>query len=366
MHVTTARKNSTRPFSTGLAALSLAGIVATMIVAAASTAIAQDDIEIFDDRTRWRASMDTVAIETLNDEPAYPFRAPTPYTTTQGWTLTAQASAVELTFWDSGIDGTRVIHFRDFGRRVEFTFPGGQSTRAFGIDTLASSSETWELWVGGRKLTRLARGGIGFVGVLAENPVTSFVLTSPDHAQGGVSIDNLSIGSIADSCRVGNVNTTAGPATNVLLLNGQSGEEVSRGIWLPFGSPLWAAMRRPPAGGTGRFVLHANLGQPTSAAAVPLPRGIGRVCFPMLLDRGATPNGVWNGIGAPARLGISRNLAGTRVPDPRPADTVVFSEQTSTLPIGTVVTFQAVIHDPAAPNATSFGVSNAVVLFVTE
>ncbi len=166
-------------------------------------------------------------------------------------------------------------------------------------------------------------------------------------------------------CRGGSVNAIDG-AVDTLFLNGSVGDaarEITIGAtdsWL-----LW--MLRPPAGGNGAFLVHANLGAPTATDPVVLPDALGLVCFTPFLAAGASPAAIWNGVGRPGRFGASRYFDGAPMPDPAPAPAFLLQldeGDPANLPPGTVVTFQGILRDPAALGTRGFAPTNAIVIRV--
>ena len=145
--------------------------------------------------------------------------------------------------------------------------------------------------------------------------------------------------------------------TNVLFVDGQSGG-AERTVELSEGRSLDVSIQRPVAGGPGRFVLHGNEGEPGAATESLLPADIGIACFPFLLSNGAAPVVVANNIGREALVGSS-HFYGAASPDPSVASTTLDYPD---FPIGTVLTFQAVILDPGSASARGASATNAIVV----
>lgn len=166
------------------------------------------------------------------------------------------------------------------------------------------------------------------------------------------------------SCLAGSVDASVGGPEDVLYLNGATGGKC-RIVSVPEGGLLWATLLAPPAGGSGRFVVHANAGYPNAGTEVSLPSGVGRACFDFLLQRGAAPLAIWDNTGKSNVIGESRYFDGSMIPDPAPAPSTflqLFDGDTVNLPVGTVVTFQAVVLDPTSPSRYGASVSNALSL----
>lgn len=162
------------------------------------------------------------------------------------------------------------------------------------------------------------------------------------------------------SCVAGAVNSGVGKVTDVLVING-----MTRVAQVVEGEFVYGIMFNPPAGGPGRYMLHANVGWPTTATQHVLPASAGTFCFSAFLSQGATPVGIWNNAGKPAKLGTSQYLDGTPIPDPPVAPAVflqLFGGDTINLPVGAILTFQGMIADNGSPSSLGGSVTNAVVL----
>jgi len=166
-------------------------------------------------------------------------------------------------------------------------------------------------------------------------------------------------------CLAGTVNAQGdGGVTPILFVNGSTGGGLAR-VFASADGPLDVALERPPAGGPGRFVVHANLGAPTAGTLTGLPFGIGTACFPMILTQGGDPDAVWNNVGKVSLVGASVYFDGTSIPDPDRAPANVLSlpgGDPANLPPGATVTFQAIAVDPASASQKSASLSNAVIV----
>lgn len=163
-------------------------------------------------------------------------------------------------------------------------------------------------------------------------------------------------------CGLGTINLGVGARADTLLINGTTGGSL-RMVNVDEGTLLWAGMLLPPAGGNGRFVVHMNPGEPTNQSLTPLPGGIGTGCFKMV---NASPLAVWNNIGKTDLVGES-NYFKNPISDPAPAPTIFLqltSGDTTFLPVGTVMTMQGVIIDPASLSSRGASLSNAIVLTI--
>ncbi len=160
-------------------------------------------------------------------------------------------------------------------------------------------------------------------------------------------------------CVDGTVNAGNGLTLDVLGVNGLTGG-ADRTVQLQDDAFFEILVARPVSGGNGRFVLHADVGAPGITAQRFLPFDIGLTCFPFLLSDGAAPVIVANCIGRENRVGESSFL-GSPATDPDPATTSFLYPP---LPLGTVLTFQGVILDPASVSSKSASTTNAVIVEV--
>ena len=160
-------------------------------------------------------------------------------------------------------------------------------------------------------------------------------------------------------CQQGTINAAAGSSFNVLFVDGSSGGE-DRTVEIQDGDLISVTIVKPGAGGNGKFVLHANEGEPTSATQSPLPFSIGTTCFAFLLGDGAAPVIVANNLGRTDLVGSSEYF-GTPWADPDTADVHFFYPD---VPVGTVLTFQGIIVDPGTVSPRGVSATNAVILKV--
>ncbi len=158
-------------------------------------------------------------------------------------------------------------------------------------------------------------------------------------------------------CTPGTTNITQGYRIDTLYVQGSNGGS-ERTVDIPATEPIRVAMVETGAGGSGRFVLHANLGRPGDAPRITLPFDIGTPCFPFLIADGADPLIVANNIGRTNLVGESRYRS-TPWADPDRATTEFLYPA---LPPGTVLTFQALIVDPSSRSSRSVSVTNAVIV----
>ncbi len=172
--------------------------------------------------------------------------------------------------------------------------------------------------------------------------------------------------SVIERCGNGTVDLASGSVADVLELNGSTGG-ASREVVVSGGGAIVVSLDLPPQSSNGRFVAHADFGAPTHTSRAALPASIGTTCFPFLLAEGGAPDAVWNNIGRPDLVGASRYFDGAAIADPAPAPTDFLDLATgdaANLPVGTTVTFQAVIRDNGSTSPKGASVTNAVVLHV--
>lgn len=164
----------------------------------------------------------------------------------------------------------------------------------------------------------------------------------------------------------GGVNVTAGHLVRVLFVNGDSGGD-ARVVRVDAEGPIVLTMERPTAGGPGRFFVHANVGLPNVATVTPLPLGLGWSAFPVLLSDGADPVAVFNNIGKETLVGSSTYFDGTPIADPPVANTdflVLPAGDPANLPVGTIMTLQGAIIDPASGSSKPASITNGVIMVV--
>ena len=160
-------------------------------------------------------------------------------------------------------------------------------------------------------------------------------------------------------CLPGTVNEGNGALTDVLYVQGSAGG-ADRTVEATTDDITSLVVLAPPAGGNGKFVIHADVGCPEATLQSALPADIGITCFPFLLPQGAKPVIVANNVGKANLVGES-NFFGEATADPDRAPTAFFYEG---LPIGMTVTFQGIIVDPASLSPQSASTTNAVTLMV--
>jgi len=175
-------------------------IVCCAVVVIMGASSSDATVTVYTNRAQWEAGLSNLACEDFEAEVVGNHQ--TPYTTLNGTSITVlSGSGIPIQVFNNGIvNGSRELHFRDFGAGVQF----GTSlvgTVAFGFDYYASDGPgahqpnlPWVLNAGGAPPTALAANLPSFIGYI-DNQATlqSFTLTGPPGAQGGISIDNLCV-----------------------------------------------------------------------------------------------------------------------------------------------------------------------------
>ncbi len=185
------------------------------------------------------------------------------------------------------------------------------------------------------------------------------VLGAPESTVNGNTTAGKTYVVFSFACTAGRVNAGNGFVVDSLYVNGSSGAP-DRTVEITEDALIDVTLLKPIAGGTGKFVLHANVGTPDITTQSKLPFDLGSSCFEFLLPSGASPLIVANNIGKPNAVGAS-NYYGVPTDDPDPATTSMLYPA---LPVGTVLTLQALVIDPASIGSKSVSVTNAVVIEV--
>jgi len=211
-----------------------------------------------------------------------------------------------------------------------------------------------------------AGGWLIFSGEFSEDGQVDVLSVHTQYNESAVFLNYTHGSSDIALCMRGNVNADGGPVADVLRVNDSIGDE-QRVVEVLEGDPIRVEMLLPPAGGDGRFVVHANLGAPLDETATMLPQSVGLFCFPFLLTVGGHPAAIWNSLGKTKVAGESEYFDGSSIPDPDPAPVLFLhlpEGDPSNLPTGTTVTFQGIIVDPNAISHRGGSVTNAVILKV--
>ncbi|MBI1850350.1 MAG: hypothetical protein HYR85_08410 [Planctomycetes bacterium] len=159
--------------------------------------------------------------------------------------------------------------------------------------------------------------------------------------------------------RAGNVNAGSGAITDVLFLNGQSGEGAERLLRVAPSDSFELRIDGPPSMPDGaRYVVYAWRGEPTPLTCESLPRGVGTIAMPTPLSgRAPQPVRRANTLG-PRALG--RENWPAHFSPTRPAPWILLSLPSGVHRIGRF-TFQGIIQDPTAP-VTHVAVTNGIVV----
>ncbi len=256
-------------------------------------------------------------------------------------------------------DSTLGDHFaRSVAVRGDRILIGASRTDVNGTDSGSTYvfRASGNAWVESQKL--LAPDGADFdqfgVDVALVEGDLALIAAEGDDANRGAAYSFVGL-----DCFEGTVNAGNGSVFNVLFVDGSAGGP-DRTVEITESDLLHVTLVKPGAGGTGRFVLHGNSGEPTLLTQALVPFDIGVSCFTFLGGQGSLPTIVANNIGKTNVVGESRFYA-TPWDDPDPATTsFVYPD----LPVGTVMTFQAVILDPGAVSSRGASTTNAVVVRV--
>jgi len=165
-------------------------------------------------------------------------------------------------------------------------------------------------------------------------------------------------------CREGGVDRGAGAAADVLFVNGSAGD-FERIVVADASGPIEFSIANAPAGGPGKYFVHANPGEPTIETLAPLPAKLGSACFEVLLNGGAMPIAVFNTIGKEQKVGENTYFDGNPFPEPERAPAVYLDlpvGDVANLPPGTVITLQGAIIDPNTISNKGASLTNAVIV----
>ena len=215
-------------------------------------------------------------------------------------------------------------------------------------------------------VTTVATGFSG-LGGLAFGPSTSGAGTSLFVSQEGLSIDATDGDAIFEirsaRCAAGTVNGSAGPAVDVLFLNGSAGEPFERSVTVGLGERIDVELMPSPGGpSSAAFVLWVWLGSDFTPTDLSVGSSLGCTVNPTPFHTGLAPQPIAcvRGAGVPrVACGASREIRTpfARLPWPGPLSHPGFAQ-----PIG--LTIQGVIKDFGSASPLGFSTTNAVVLRV--
>lgn len=272
----------------------------------------------------------------------YVFRSDETGTWTQEEKLSASNGASgEFFGWSVSLSGNRIL----------------TASQAGGIDNsgagyLYSYDSNTGSWGAEQILRRSTPAEDDFLGTSVSLSGTVALLG----ASGGVGIVGSASFFHADALS-GSVNAGNGPVTDTLFVSGSTGGP-DHTVELSAGQFFEVTIEKAPAGGSGRFLLHANVGPPCFPTELPFDVGV--TAHPLLLPGGASPVIVSNGFGFENLVGASHYF-GASAPDPSRAPATLFYPD---LPPGTCITFQGVIKDPGSISSRGASVTNAVIVKV--
>jgi hypothetical protein len=162
------------------------------------------------------------------------------------------------------------------------------------------------------------------------------------------------------AARRGNVNAATGSVTDVLFVNGSTGDPSSRSLIVDRTQPFEIRVDTPPAlaGGRAPFVLWDWVAVPGPETLTRLPAGLGHIAMPTPLSpsRGPQPRFVVNNLGYRQALGAENWPRGPS----RPAPFVLLSLPGG-LPRAATFYLQGLIVDPASANGV-VAVTNGVLV----
>lgn len=155
-------------------------------------------VTVYTNRAQWEAGLNAV---TEDFQVEVPGNHQTPFTTVNGTLITSVSGpGIPIQVFGGGsVNGSRELHFRDFAAGVEFQL-SLVGTIAFGFDYYASDGPgahspnlPWVLAAGG-VTTPLVAALPAFIGYIDnQGTLPAFTLTGPIGAQGGISLDDLSV-----------------------------------------------------------------------------------------------------------------------------------------------------------------------------
>ncbi len=126
--------------------------------------------------------------------------------------------------------------------------------------------------------------------------------------------------------------------------------------------PLAASIQKPAGQGNGKYVVHLDVGFADSSTITSV-LDLGDACFPFV---GGTSVAVWNNAGKEPLVGSS-TFFGSSIPNPSKADAFFWlmpSGDATNLPVGSRLTLQGAIINPASSSTRSASLTNAIQLEV--
>lgn len=152
------------------------------------------------------------------------------------------------------------------------------------------------------------------------------------------------------------------PDSDVLYVNGSHGG-VEQTVILGAGQKISVTLDKPPAGGSGKLLVHLNAGSVFDLdQRTELPFDLGLSCSDFLVSPfgNGAPLAVWNNIGKTNKVGPS-SYFGVAQPDPKRAPTEFWRQSDPTnLPSGTKWTLQGIVINPAASTPKRVSATNAI------
>jgi hypothetical protein len=151
-----------------------------------------DTFTVYRQRGLWESAVSgaSVLTEDFEKDTADYGELTDPYLTGNGFLLEGGNCPAQIIQDQSLLPSGNVLHFRDFGCGLTLIFPNNTAVSAFGFDY--RPAEDWKITVNDTVLD-IPKGRAGFIGIVFHSGYpTMFKLTCDAHAQGGLTVDNIS------------------------------------------------------------------------------------------------------------------------------------------------------------------------------
>jgi hypothetical protein len=166
-------------------------------------------------------------------------------------------------------------------------------------------------------------------------------------------------------CAPGAVNAGCGATTDILAVNGETGG-AERTVDVAVGAPLAFTIEEPISrqgdGQETRCCVYLWLGTPGFPDVVPVPKGLGPMCYGPYVIATKNPKKIWNSLGSTNKLGQD-NAPG---PEPVIPDGSFF--QLLSLPSGLdqslTFTLQGVVQDDCSQGTVNLSITNGMTVRV--
>ena len=171
--------------------------IAPLLLLAGAAWLPAHALTLYTSRAAWETAVGPVLTEDFEASSGGFAAITTPFTTPKGFHIGFVTAPVTMQILPVGsstvlANGSQFLHFRDFTAGLRVTLPFGSP--AFGLD-YGASEPGWTLTSdhGASYAFPSGPGSSGFVGFTDSAMFSSFTLTGPAGAQGGLSIDNISV-----------------------------------------------------------------------------------------------------------------------------------------------------------------------------